>query len=201
MVVSLNDDRVMKVGAAHGAGQGIEPIPNVDPRGLTILYTSTRWTEGRSLVGLWTVPVEGGRVQLLMENAGYGVFSPDGATIAYREMGRHLGGTTWPVDFGIWLADADGSHRRALIKGRGTMMAPISWAPTRPAWSPDGRQIATMPLPVPSGAIVTIDVDGRHPYYLESVLDGVDRPLASLVEIGGTPTWADDETLILPRTS
>ena len=86
--------------------------------GRRILFTATggrgRW------LGLWTVPTAGGTPKLLIENAAYGAFSPDGTTIAYhRTRPRESASDWWGWTPAIRLADADGTRPRRLMAADG----------------------------------------------------------------------------------
>ena len=96
-VVDLRSRHVHQV--THGQVDGwlVQPTPNFSADGRRILFTATGG-DG-SWIGLWIVPVSGGRPTLLMRDAAYGVYSPDGATIAY-----HTTGTGWTRTSGPWMS-------------------------------------------------------------------------------------------------
>ena len=121
----------VRTGETHQVTHGrvdwttVAPTPSFSADSRSILFTASGRHGKR--IGLWTVPASGGRAELLMPRAGYGVFSPDGTTIAFHPMGNTVDYATWPMNVGIWLADADGTHRRPLIDSRVIMMAPVPW--------------------------------------------------------------------------
>jgi Tol biopolymer transport system component len=92
---------------------------------------------------LWSVPVTGGEPVLVRRNAGFGMYSPDGRTLAYLS----------PLDpadatgSGLWLVNAGGGDPRQLVDQEG-----IWW----PSWSPDGTRIA---YGVGTDEIHVVDVD------------------------------------------
>ena len=132
-----------------------------------------------------------------MPRAGFGVFSPDGTTIAFHPMGNAVDFMTWPMDVGVWLADADGTHVRPLIRSNGHMMAPAPWGNTRPVWSPDGTRIALATHPIGDpGPVVVVEVDARYGRYIEAIEDRW-VPHAQYVGRGWTPTWLDADSLIV----
>ena len=66
---------------------------------------------------------------------------------AWSPDGRHLAFVTWAGTARIWIANADGSDRRLLLKGLG---------PGELTWSPDGRRIAFLTSgPIRKGHYVT----------------------------------------------
>jgi Tol biopolymer transport system component len=56
-------------------------------------------------------------------------YSPDGSLVAFTHRKR-----TAPMDWDIWVADANGRHARDVIDAEGTQDSP--------AWSPDGTLLA-----------------------------------------------------------
>ena len=157
------------------------------PDGRRILFTATgghgRW------LGLWTVPTAGGRPELLIENAAYGAFSPDGTTIAYhRTRPRESASSWWGWTPAIRLADADGSRRRRLVAaGGGYYSSALTWEHTRLVWSPDGSHLAC----VCGGGVFH-----GYPNGSVRVYDAVsgDRWVAGT---GQEPSWLDEGTLIV----
>jgi dipeptidyl aminopeptidase/acylaminoacyl peptidase len=194
----------VRTGRSHQVTHGrvdwttVAPTPSFSADGRTILFTATG--HHGDWVGLWTVAASGDRAQLLLPRAGFGVFSPDGTTIAYHPMGKAVDPLTWSMDVGVWLADADGTDRRPLIDSSGWMMAPISWGPTRPAWSPDGTRIALATLPSDRGPIVVVDANARYGRFVEAIDDRW-VPHAEYVGRGWTPTWLDTDSLVVPELS
>jgi Tol biopolymer transport system component len=72
--------------------------------------------------------VAGGKPELVRRNAGFGMYSPDGRTIAYLSpLSSNATGDA------LWLEDAAGGDPRALVERDA-----IWW----PSWSPDGSRIA-----------------------------------------------------------
>jgi tricorn protease len=103
------------------------------PDGKHILFASGRNMVYPPTLELYTVPVEGGRVQRVTRAEGKeGQFSPRGDTLAYvRGPGswyrKHYRGSS---NDEIWLANADGTNNRRLTTHNGQDHSPM--------WSPDG---------------------------------------------------------------
>jgi hypothetical protein len=134
-------------------------------------------------MGLWTVSADGGSPELLIRNAGYGSYAPDGSVIAFHPVGSEVDVGWWRWRHMIVLADADGGHRRAVERGGGTLMAPIEYDHTYLVWSPDGtRVVCTCGPRGPEGPVGIWDVRSGH---------------ARFVAYGTSPTWLDDDTLIV----
>ena len=71
-----------------------------------IAFTATAGAR-KHAIGIWAVDLEGGDRELLIDRAGYGSVSPNGSTIAYHPMGPAVDPMTYPMDVGVWLADAE----------------------------------------------------------------------------------------------
>ena len=150
--------------------------PAFSPDGSTILFTR----EHDQPTALWTVPATGGRESVLLEPGAYGTYSPDGGTIAYTWIGAKPVANTYQ---GIWLAAADGGHRRRVPNVyRGTMMGFLTGLQerSRAAWSPDGTRIAASLDD--GGPVVVADLGTTE---------------AQDVAEEGQPVWLDEHTLII----
>ena len=158
-------------------------LPGFSGDGRTILFTRTEasgtWLE------MWTIPAAGGESTRVLQRAAFGSYSPDGDTIAYHHTHRAVAPATWPTDFGVSLADADGSGRRRLTPNHCCYMTPYHyWDWTRPAWSPDGARIAYQGPDLPRDVInvVTVATGER-----------------ARIGIGALPSFFDDHTLLVER--
>lgn len=138
--------------------------PKFSPDGEAILFTFPRGEIGQQTWNLWSVPVSGGKPTLVRRDAVGGSVSPDARTIAYIQ-GSGLFGD-------LWLADADGTDARPLVKGEGEL------AP--PRWSPDGTRIAYAD-------------EGRGGTYIVDVGTG---ETTRVLDAWISPAWLDDHTLI-----
>jgi tricorn protease len=106
------------------------------PDGKSILFTSSRGTSFPANSELYTVPVTGGRARRVSAFEGRdGVFSPDGAMIAYVR-----GPGTWyrkyyrgSANDDVWIANADGTFNRRLTSHSGEDISPM--------WAADGKAI------------------------------------------------------------
>jgi hypothetical protein len=97
--------------------------PSYSPDGRSILFTSPTGKDDRQVWHIWSIPSSGGEPTIVLRDAAFGEYSPDGSTIAYaRDSGQG----------GVWIANADGSDRRQLVAGEIVF----------PRWSPDGTKIA-----------------------------------------------------------
>lgn len=70
-----------------------------------------------------------GRLTPFLKGAMSAAYSPDGSAVAFTGRKR-----TAPMDWDIWVADANGHHARDVIDAEGTQDLPM--------WSPDGTQLA-----------------------------------------------------------
>jgi tricorn protease len=106
------------------------------PDGKSLLFASTRSTAFPPTYGLYTVPVEGGRVKRVGVPEGKeAVYSPSGDRIAYVR-----GAGTWyrrgyrgSSNDDIWICHADGTNNRRLTNFNGEDNSPM--------WSADGRYV------------------------------------------------------------
>jgi Tol biopolymer transport system component len=127
---------------------GPDDFPRFSPDGTQILFARP---DGAS-TSLYRAAVLGGEARRLVEGATEGDWSPDGKGIAFLRL-QSEGGQTVTV---VAVALADGSDVREVAKVPGGMRAP--------RWSPDGREIAIVPVPgaLLAGAqqgVVVVSVD------------------------------------------
>lgn len=149
--------------------------PNFSADGRTILYTAI----GRRRLVMRTVPAGGGPRSFVRRGA-FGVYSPDGRSIAFRRTIYNGTDVTRMTSGSMWIAGADGSHARALGHQSG-WMSQIDPEALWPAWSPDGTAIAYRSLY--NAPVTVIEVrTGRG----RRVGEGSDDP-----------SWLNDQTLIV----
>jgi len=122
---------------------GIETNAVLSPDGRRVLFARYPRHAGGPLV--LVMGVDGGRARLLAAHGYVGSWSLDGGRIAYVDSAN-------PRVPAIYVAAADGSHRRRLVAG------------TQPTWSPDGRRIAfvapSKPGDIEGHTIAVVDADG-----------------------------------------
>ena len=147
------------------------------PDGSYIYFT--RQEKGEPSFALYQVPVLGGEPKKLISNVTSPVtFSPDGKRFAFVRNQQD--------DSTMLIANADGMGEQPLA----TIKSPDSFKSSGPAWSPDGKVIAT--------AAVGND-GGRHNKIVEiRVEDGAVKPIGSLKwpDFGRVAWLADGSALI-----
>ena len=110
---------------------GPDDFPRFSPDGTQVLFARP---DGVS-TSLYRAAVLGGEARRVVEGATEGDWSPDGKRVAFLRL-QSEGGQTVTV---ATVAAADGSEAREVAKVPGGMRAP--------RWSPDGREIAVVPVP------------------------------------------------------
>ena len=109
---------------------------DVSPDGQTIVF---------ELLGdLYTLPIGGGEAKPITSGPAFDTqprYSPDGKKLVY--LSDRSGSEN------IWIADADGSHARALTKGDKNLYA-------SPEWTPDGDYVVASKTGMPIGSIYDI---------------------------------------------
>jgi hypothetical protein len=101
--------------------------PSFAPDGEKVIFQMPRHTGSGTRWDLWSVPITGGERTLLLRNAGFGSYAPDGHTLAYLSPAASFSGGS------LWIADDRGSVPRKLVQGPRIKL---------PRWSPDGTRIA-----------------------------------------------------------
>jgi len=144
------------------------------PDGSSIVYNTARPLHQW---GVRIVPATGGESRLLVGaggagEAGDGTLSPDGSLLAFGYSEQSQGNGT-----DIWISNADGSDPRPLVRGAPGYLLD-------PNWSPDGTRIAYF------------DDDFREVYVVD-----VATGTTTLVAEGAVPSWLDDHTLIVEKSS
>jgi Tol biopolymer transport system component len=186
--------RLAAVPAAGGLARQLtkgpyDAMPTISPDGRRIAFVRLTRTNEGSTVSLYTIDRLGRHAARLLSD-GLDIspaWSPDGKTIAFSR----LADPSLPIDQAtLYLADADGSHVRAL--------GPAPVMGVSPAWSPDGRRIAFVSFAdhngpscpaddscPPSGEIYVVDADGT----------GLTRLTTSEAD-DEHPTWSPDGSRI-----
>ena len=172
-LVVMNTDTAQARSVIAGTAGNLQR-PHFSPDGESILFT-----RGPSLdpPDLWSVPAEGGKAELFLEERGYSSFSPDGTAMVlsvptYVTTG-HGGFGPFPE---IWLARADGSDPRPLVQEDAPELGRDLFN-VNPQWSPDSTRIVYS-----DGAVHVVDL-----------LTGRSTAIAE----GFAYDWLDDDTLIV----
>ena len=123
--------------------------PSFSPDGQRVIYMMERAGSEPFVVDTWSVPVTGGDPELLIENAAFPRYLPDGRIIYVRDE---------PFGTELWIADPDGSSRLLVEAQIGIEL---------PTPSPDGAHVAYKDgdsglwvLEVETGEVVHLD--GTH---------------------------------------
>lgn len=122
---------VLAGGAGSGGGElatasaaQATPVRVTRPSTLVFDRCLRETDDGCVARALYTIDVDGPRARLLIRNASFGRWSPNGRQIAYLGRG------------GIWVARADGTDRRRVVDD------PSNGHVGTMSWAPDGRRIA-----------------------------------------------------------
>jgi eukaryotic-like serine/threonine-protein kinase len=128
------------------------------PDGSYIYFT--RQEKGEANYALYQLPVLGGEPKRLNSNVSSPItFSPDGKRFAFAR--------NQPGDSTIMIANADGTGEQPLA----TRKSPEIFGGIGPAWSPDGKAIAT--------SLVITDGGYRHDIVEVRVEDGAIKPIST----------------------
>lgn len=161
----------------------VKNLAQGDPLQITFLdpgATQPRWSpKGEQIFfqyrgGIWSAPPLGGQPRPIIEQGRSPSFSRDGEQLAFET-----------TDGSLWIAKADGSNRRRVIKG-------TVWTAS-PALSPDGRAIAYFQndaFGAPTGDFWVVPASGGNPRQL--TFDSTD---------GGRPDWTPDGRFIIFSSS
>ena len=123
-------------------------------------------------VGVWSIDLDTGDRELLVENAVFGDISPDGTTMAYG-----AADTTSEGRSSIWTLDLRSGERRVRLDPRG-----VGTAVYKPQWSPDASRLA----------FVRWNGSG-HELWVASADDWSERRIETgAVNVGGHYDWTPD---------
>ena len=163
--------------------------PAVNPTGDKVAFSRTEGSNGTGGSGIYTVPIEGGRISRLLDASWFATdpsWSPDGTEIAFAG-GGHLAGQSLNRPSGIYVMSVGGQTVPKLIYAGKTDFA----VEGHPSWSPDGSKLvfqganAALSTP-PSFDLYVINSDGSGP-----ATDITNSPES---ETG--PAWSPDGTRI-----
>ena len=124
-------------------------------------------------VGVYVVRRDGRNLRLIADQAGMPAWSPHGTQIAYAGLA--------PGRRGLWVVDARSALRDGEVRARQITHVADLVPEERPAWSPDGRQLAFTSHRTGDSDIWRVNVDGAG--------------LANLTRNGALdshPTWSPD---------
>ena len=163
--------------------------PTWSPDGRLLLFQRS---SGSARSGLYTIRQDGSHLTKIRSNAADAAWSPDGRRIAFDTITvrrRRKDGSLYWDGGGIAVVEADGSQPRLLTPGR--------WArgrsPSDPVWSPDGRKLAFIRVPI--GGKAGCSRCTKEEIWTMSA-DGSDRKRLYHARTGDTysapPIWSPD---------
>jgi serine/threonine protein kinase/Tol biopolymer transport system component len=170
----------------------------VTPDGGSVDVVANDFTS--SFLELWRVPLQGGSSRRIASDViSAPGWSPDGRRMAFV---RETRSDPPHETSGIVIADADGANQRLLAALHAPLRfvgfgLPIGPAASRPAWSPDGRTIATVSetnAPPASARVILIDVTTGVQREAASVAQR-SAQLPAIVEV----VWVDGTHLLVSR--
>ena len=163
--------------AQRGGGGGRAGVPDTltlpTPRAVRFTTDEGTWMsvdvspDGQTLVfdllgDLYTLPITGGKATRITSGQGFDampVFSPDGKRIAF--VSDRSGASN------LWVANADGTHLRALSRTEGFGFDYVS-----PTWSPDGHSVLVSHNNGPANTGLTLRGFTGYDLYLFDVNGG-----------------------------
>jgi len=140
--------------------------PCCSPDGSQIAFR--RYTDDDSWNNIFIMNADGGNVRQLTESPSaedqYPAWSSDGKQIAFtRNFWEQKGGEWVQKSWAIYVINADGSDLRRL--GEEVQCRKVGENTSsggRPAWSPDGSQIAYYDWPIDRSAVFVMDANGEN---------------------------------------
>jgi DNA-binding winged helix-turn-helix (wHTH) protein/Tol biopolymer transport system component len=150
---------------------------------------------GGTVSSLWKISILGGGPQMLVENAGAGVVSPDGSKIAFlRSASERLE---------VWIASSEGSDPRRIVEnagpeeftGAGSLSNRLyTGFMSRLAWSPEGNRLAYIRSYWPAYPDPTMD--NRRALTTVNVNDGTRNDLMESAQLRPAVCWSADGRLL-----
>ena len=157
------------------------PLAQIDwfPDGSQLLV-SGHMADGRAAV--WALPMAGGRMHKVLDEASFAVFSPDGSRIAYKRRGVH------GSEICVCRANGEDAIRVAGSDSSGVIPA---WA----VWSPNGKRLAygRASLRTETLRLESCDLAGRTQVFYTPT---VDRPLHFFT----IPAWLPNGRVVFGLT-
>ncbi len=154
----MNADTTGPVQLTQAPGSHSEPAWS--PDGNTIAYTRN---DGES-IEIYTMDADGGnqtaRTEVGDARSRTPVFSPDGARIAFKNVGKY------DIVWQVWVMDADGTNAAPVTDFE------FGASVDAGAWSPDGNQLVVTARDLPTGHLCVLDSDGGNPLRLSTSDDG-----------------------------
>ncbi len=169
---------------AHGIARAFQ-TPTFSADGNEVLFTRPgNAPAGKWPSDLWTMPLDGGRPRLLLQDRGYGSFSPNGRTIVFPRLATWQEGNGMGTYAQVWVSEADGRKERILVRSGGGWSGDTGQG----RWSPDGRWIF-------------YSTDGDPQTYRRGGLYIRDMSMgrSTLLSEGCGYDWLNDETLLVER--
>jgi TolB protein len=161
------------------------PWARLSPDGSRLIYTAT---EGDSPAGIFTIRTDGTDIQPLstgLQRPWDGIYSPDGKRLVFAEWPPDPDQSKVPPLSRVYIADADGAHRRLLATYPALIQVP--------SWSFDGRSLAYQTYTGKKGTadILVLDVASGAFRFASG------HPGTYLDE---TPSWLPDGRILFQST-
>jgi TolB protein len=136
----------------------INSMPNISADGGLVIFVSDAAPNGTPGADIYVVEASGGKPRNLTNDLGtlsesFPRFSPDASQIAFQASSSATGSS-------IYLMNADGSNKRALVEDGSNNIRPI--------WSPDARYLAFTSDRTGKNEIFVVEVASGQVYQVTS---------------------------------